>query len=333
MATLFDYWKTTQKFLRETKQDLINPENLVNYINRARREVAMRTYCIRVLTQVSAPIVTASVIAGGTGFSNSPTITITPPDFPSGTGANPLGAQATASAIVQSGTIAAVDITYGGSGYFQPLATITDATGTGASVTLQTGPINQLNAGQEVYPFSGVFLGGNPGVKSVFGVQGISIIYANYRYSLPVYSFSIYQAQIRQYPYQFSYVPSFASQYGQGTSGSFYCYPLPSQVYQYELDCYCLPQDLKTNQDYEVIPDPWTDAISYFAAHLGFLELNNYNAAKFHLDLFEKQLGIYSHSARVGRVTNPYGRFLLPFMLGGLGAIQQIFQHIGSVLS
>ena len=309
MASLFDYQKECQKWLRETKQDLINPQNLVNYINRARREVAMRTQCIRVLTQSSAPIVTASVITGGTGYSNSPTITITPPDFPSGAGANPLGAQATAAAIVTGGVIAAVDIQYGGSGYFQPLATVTDATGTGASVTLQTGPINTLNTGQEVYPFSEIYLGANPGVSAVFGVQSISVIYANYRYSLPVYSFSQYQSQIRQYPYQFSYVPCFASQYGQGASGSFYCYPLPSQVYQYELDCYCLPQDLKTNQDYEVIPAPWTDAIAYFATHLSYLELQNFNVAKMYKDLYNEELLIYSNSARVGRVTNPYGRY------------------------
>jgi hypothetical protein len=154
-----------------------------------------------------------------------------------------------------------------------------------------------------------VYLAANPGVKSVFAVQGISVVYANYRFSLPVYSFSIYQAMIRQYPYQYQYVPTFASQYGQGTAGSFYVYPLPSEVYQYELDCYCLPSDLTTNLSYEVLPDPWTDAVPYFAAQLGMMDLQNYNSAKYYLELFEKQLGIYSHSARPGRVTNIYGRF------------------------
>ena len=154
--------------LREKKQDLINPQDLVVYINRARREVAMRTKCIRVLTQISAPIQTASVVAGGTGYNASlTTVTITPPDFPSGTGAYPLGNQATASPIISGGSISAVDITYGGSGYFQPIASITGPSGSGASVSLVTAPINQLNAGQEFYPWSGVYLGGNPGVKSV----------------------------------------------------------------------------------------------------------------------------------------------------------------------
>lgn len=309
MASLFDYQKQAQRFLREKKQDLINPEDLIVYINRARREVAMRTQCIRVLTRISAPIQTASVISGGIGYSSTPTISITPPDFPGGAGNNPLGAQATGSLTVQGGSITACGVTYGGDGYFQPIAAITDATGTGASVSLFTAPINQLNAGQEVYPFSGVYLSANPGVQSVFAVQSISIIYANYRYSLPVYSFSTYQAMIRQYPFQYQYVPTFASQYGQGTAGSFYVYPLPSETYQYELDCYCLPSDLKRDLDYEVIPDPWTDAIAYFAAHQGMLDMQNYNISKYYLELFNSQLGIYSHSARVGRVVNPYGRY------------------------
>lgn len=309
MATLNDYMQQTQRMLREKKQDLINPDDLQVYINRARREVAMRTQSIRVLTQISGQVVSASVAAVGSGYSASPTLTITTPDFPSGTGQYPLGSQATGTVTSASGTINASGIVYGGSGYFEPIATIADATGTGASVSLTISPINQLNPGQEVYPFSGVYLAANPGAKSVFGVQSISIIYANYRYSLPVYSFSTYQAMIRQYPFQYQYVPTFASQYGQGTAGSFYVYPLPSQIYQYELDCYCLPSDLTTNLSVEALPDPWTDAVSYFSAHLGMIDVQNYNIAQFFLNLFEKQLGVYSHSARIGRVVNIYGRY------------------------
>lgn len=306
MTTLNDYLQEVEKWLRDTKQSLINPQNLINYVNRARREVAMRTQCLRVLTQSSAPCVSASVVAAGTGYASA-TVTITPPDFPSGTGANPNGAQATATAILQSGTIAAVDITYGGDGYFMPIATVTGP-GSGASVTIQPGPINTLNQGQEVYPFSSIYLGLNPGIESIFGIQSVSIIYANYRYSLPRYSFSVYQAMIRQFPFSYEYIPTFCSQYGQGANGSIYMYPLPSQTYQWEADCYCLPQDLVTNNSYEAIPDPWTDAISYFAAHLSYLEIQNYNTAKMYLDLFDRELGIYSRAARVGYQINPYGR-------------------------
>lgn len=306
---LFDYLQDTQRFLREQRQEFSNPQDLIAYINRARREIAMRSQCIRVLTPSSGSIVSWTVTDGGSNYSATPTLTITDPDFPSGVLPDPNGAQATASAIVQGGVIQSIDSTYGGSGYFQPQMTITDTTGSGATAEATLSWINQLNQGQEVYPFSGIDLSANPGCESVYYVRGISIIYNNYRYSLPVYSFSIYQSMIRQYPFQYQYVPTFASQFGQGTNGSFYVYPLPSQTYQYELDCQCIPSDLLDNQSVEAIPQPWTDAVAFYSAHLAFLELQNYNAAKAMLDLYEKFALRYSEYARVGRVTNPYGRF------------------------
>lgn len=303
------YLKQTQRYLREAKQDWINPEDLIDYINRARKEVALRAECIRVLTPISGSIVSYDLTAGGSGYSGTPIITITPPDFPSGVAPYPQGRQATASATVLAGVITGVFSQDGGSGYFQPQVTITDPTGIGAAVTPTLSFINELNQGQEVYPFSGIDLSANPGCQSVFRVISISIIYSNYRYSLPVYPFSVYQAQIRQYPFQYEFVPVMASQFGQGASGSFYVYPLPSQTYQYELDCLCLPQALETDQSFEALPDPWIDAVPYFAAHLGYLELQNHNASNYFLTLFEKFLQGFSNAARRGRAVNPYGRY------------------------
>ncbi len=310
MATswLVEYEQQTQRFLREQKQEFINPEDLISYINRARREIALRTQCIRVLTPSSASVVTAEVTAGGTGYVN-PTVAITPPDFPSGYGQNPNGLQATALPIVQAGVITAIDIQNGGSGYFQPVATITDSVGTGATATLTAAPINLLLQGQEVYNFSDIDLSANPGARAVFYVRSVAIIYANYRYVIPIYAFSDYQAKIRQYPFQYQYVPSFGSFYAQGASGSLYVYPLPSQTYQMEWDCLCLPQDLTDRYSEEAIPEPWTEAVPYFAAHLGMMELQQYNAARMYLDLYEKFALSYSNYTRVGRTINPYGRY------------------------
>lgn len=303
------YLQQVQRFMRDSRQDLLDPGDLIDYINQARNEVAMRAECIRRLVPITGSVVTASVTAAGSGYSNSPTVTITAPDFPSGEGADPTGAQATASAIVQSGTIANVVIDYGGAGYWQPTAEITDATGTGASVTLQLSAINQLVQGQEVYPFADVDISMFPGCESIYMVRSVSVLYSAFRYSLICYSFSVYQARIRQWAQQWQYVPGVCGQFGQGTDGSLYMYPIPSQAYQQEWDCGMLPSPLITNLSVEAIPQPWTQAVPYFAAHLAFLELQNYNAGKFYLDLFDKMLLRYSTYARVGRVTNPYGRW------------------------
>jgi hypothetical protein len=306
---LFEYLKQTMRFLREQNMDFENTEDLTSYVNRARREIAMRAQCIRVLTPISGSIVSWKVTAGGTGYSASPTLTITGPDMPSGVLPNPLGAQATATANVVGGVIKAIYSQYGGSGYFQPQMTITDVSGTGATATPTLSWINTVNLGQEVYPFSGINLAANPGCQSVFHVRSVSIIYNNYRYTLPKYAFSVYQSMIRQYPFQYQYVPTFCSQFGQGVGGSFYMYPLPSEAYQVEWDCLCLPMDIQDDQGVEAMPAPWTDAVPYFAAHLAMLELGNWNGAKGYLELYDRQVLAYSHAARIGGVVNPYGRY------------------------
>ena len=306
----FEYLKMTQRFLREQKQMFENPQDLLVYINRARREVAARTQCIRRLTPISGQVVSATVTNGGTGYVN-PVATITTPDWTSGTLPSPNGRQATAGVIVNGGVVTGIEINDGGDGYFQPQVTITDGvTGVGAAATLQVSPINTLNLGQEVYNFSDIYVGNWPGVDSVYAVKSVSVIYSQYRYSLPVYAFSVYQAMIRQYSNgTYQYVPSFGSQYGQGTNGSFYFYPPPSQLYQVEFDCFCLPTDmLLDNSIPEPIPLPWTDAVPYMAAQLAYQELQNFNAAKFYEQQFDKMTLGYSQHARVGRAVNPYGR-------------------------
>lgn len=308
MATLFDYLKQLQRFLRDAKQEFSNPADLIVYVNRARREVALRTQCIRALTPISGSVKTCTVLTPGSGYTN-PTVVITSSDFPSGYGPSPNGRQATANAIVQGGAIAAVDIQDGGSGYFQPQVSITDPTGTGFTGSLSVSPSNNLHLGQERYPLSSFDFSGNPGVGSAYYVRSIAIIYSNYRYVIPIYAFSVYQAYIRQYPFQYQYVPTFASQFQQGVNSDLFLYPLPSQTYQFEVDCLCLPQDMIDNRSVEAIPDPWTDAVPFYAAHLAYLELQDFNRAQGYLAMYEKFAQNFSNFTRIGRMVNPYGRY------------------------
>lgn len=305
--SLFDYLQPVQRLLREQNQVFENPEDLIAYVNNARREIALRTQCVRVLTSSAGAIASYSITAAGSGYTNAPTFTVSAPDFPSGMLPYPNGDQATASGIVQGGAIVQVDSSYGGAGYFQPTLTITDATGTGATATPVVVGVNLLNQGQEKYLFSDIDLSGNPGCEAVYAVRGISLIYSGYRYSLEALAWSRYQI-FRAYPYQYQYTPAVMAQFGQGTDGSYFVYPLPSQSMQAELDCQCLPSDLVDNQSVDVIPNPWNDAVPYMAAHLAFLELGNLNAAKFFLELYERRALSYSQFTRIGRGTNQYGR-------------------------
>jgi hypothetical protein len=308
MATLNTYLQEVQTFLRDGKQDLLDPEDIIRYINRARREIALRTQCVRVLTPITGAVIGASIVSGGSGYTSGTTITLTPPDFPSGAGPFPNGSQGSVTPVVSGGSITGVNVVYGGAGYFQPSFSITGA-GTGASITPVLSYFNQVNQGQEVYPFTQVDLSPFPGVQSIYAIQSVSILYSGFRYSLLCYSMSNYQALIRIWASQWQYTPCVCAQYGQGVNGSFYLYPIPSQQYQMEWDAYCLPQDLLTDLSVEAIPAPWDDAVSYWAAHLCYLSLQNFNAAKFYEEMFNRRCLTYSNAARVSRVVNPYGRY------------------------
>lgn len=308
MASLFDYTRQVQRFLRDSKQDLIDFEDIISYCNQARREVAMRSQCVRVLPPISAPIISADILNGGTGYTN-PTVQISFPDSPGGQRLNPNGAQAIGVATQSGGVIDNVYIEYGGDGYYQPLIQIKDPTGIGAEIQANVGPILTANPYQEVYNFSDVDLSVFPGVESIYAVLSVSLIYSNGRYSVLVYSFPQYQAMIRQYgPGNYYYVPCMGAQYGRGAGGSFYLYPPPSQSLSMEWDCVCLPSDLTSDLDYEAIPDPWTDAVPFYAAFLANLEIQNHNAARAYREMFDEKMHRYGAYALPGRAISPYGR-------------------------
>lgn len=305
---LFSYSKQVRRFCADKNMELLNEQDIIEYVNRARREVALRCHCVRVLTPISGQIASATITNAGSLYT-APVLVISPPDFPSGLLPMPNGSQATGTVHQTGGHIDDVEISFGGSGYFQPTITVTDPTGKGVVIQPNLTPTNLQQEGQEVYPFQSVDLSQFPGVGAIFLVQSVSLIYSNYRYSLPMYSFSEYQANIRQYPFQYQYVPAFCSQFGQGAQGSLYTYPIASQTYQMEWDCFCLPSDLVGDNDTEAVPEPWTDLVPYFAAHLAFLELQNRNAARELFDLYENMMLRFNAAVRPGRRVNPYGRY------------------------
>jgi hypothetical protein len=305
---LFDYLKQVRRMTNDQRVGMLDEGNLTEYVNRARREVAMRTFAIRVLTPVSGAVVSVTMIQQGVGYTANAVAVITPPDFPSGFAPKPNGDQALAIPIVQDGQIVACDISYGGSGYYQPQITFNDLHGVGASAQLNVSPINIMSEGQEVYPFSSIDLSASPGVASIIAVKSVSVLYANWRYSLACPSFSSYQAALRSFPFQYKYVPFYMAQYGRGTKGSFFMYPQPSGPWQMEWDTFCLPSDLEDDQSVEALPEPFTDAVPFMATYFAYLQLQNLNAAKFYDQEFSKWLNRHAVATLPGRVSNPYGR-------------------------
>jgi hypothetical protein len=305
---LFDYLKQTRRFLRDAKQDMLEEGDVVSHVNEARREVAMRAQCIRRLTPIAAGLVSATVTAGGAGYSN-PSVVISSPDFPDGLVGYPNGRQATALARMVGGIITGVDIQDGGAGYQSATMSITDPTGHGAVVVATPIQYNQIVQGQEQYNYSAIDVTMWPGVKRTYYVNSVGIIYANWRYSPEYCSFSKYQARIRTYTAtSYQYVPGFFTQFGRGEDGSLFFYPLPSQTYPVEYDCLCTPIDLADDSTVEAIPQPWQDAVKFHAAALCYLDLQNGNKAREYFNLFDEYMHRYGAYAMPGRRLAQYGR-------------------------
>lgn len=297
---LNEYLQQVQLFLRDERQSQLNPEDIIKWINKARRETAMRAFCLRQVTPITGSIKAAIVNSGGQGYT-APTVVISPPDFAD-------GVTASATATLTGGAITAINITFGGSGYFNPTIDIIDGTGSGADVTPVLTFIGEVVEGQEFYPFSAVDLSAFPGLKSVYMIKSVSVIYSNYRYSLPCYSFSTFQAYYRNY-INYQYVPWVCAQVGKGTNGRFYFYPIPNQPYQIEWDSFCLPIDLIDDLSVEAIPDPFTDAVPFLAAHYCYLTLQNMNSAEYFKKQFDEWMSRYGAYTMPGRWINPYGRY------------------------
>ena len=62
MGAFNNYMQATQRFLRDARQEKINADDMLNYVNRARREVAERTQCVRRLTPIAGAVMGGSVV-------------------------------------------------------------------------------------------------------------------------------------------------------------------------------------------------------------------------------------------------------------------------------
>jgi len=58
--SLNDYMKDVQTFLRDSGQDLLDPEDIIKHVNRARREIALKTQCVRILTPITGAVIAAT---------------------------------------------------------------------------------------------------------------------------------------------------------------------------------------------------------------------------------------------------------------------------------
>jgi hypothetical protein len=165
--------------------------------------------------------------------------------------------------------------------------------------------------GVERYPFQGFF---NPlvqqahaGVKGIIDVASCSVNWGGaVRPSLAWMPWEDLQAYARAYATLVTSYPYYWSVLNDGENGEIWMFPAPSFQGDIELDAYCVPKDLYTNDDYDAIPDGFSNAIKFGAASLAFLGSQRYLQAQMMSDMFADRLGVARVASDRGKIPNFY---------------------------
>jgi hypothetical protein len=259
-VALNGYITATQRLLHDPSASYFSLGDLTAYINEARTEIAIAGQCVRAL--ISGSVASCAVANGGSGYSN-PVV-----GFSSASGG--VGAVATLTTV--AGVIQSCTIIAPGSGFdaATATATIADVTGSGAVLVPSVPGDNSMVVGQEVYTFASR----NPaakltaGVNAIHGVLSISASWGSTRPMLKQRTWTDFQAKWRSWSNGWLNNPIVWSQYGQGSGGTVYLAPIPSQPFNMDWDTYCTPLPLVDDTTPEAIPYPWTDCVKYYAAYL-----------------------------------------------------------------
>lgn len=266
------YMQRLQRILGDHVFERFNPFDLIDYINEARGVVASMGECIRILCPSTAGVSGGITITNsGSNYLTAPTVTFTPPV----TGITPIGF----ASINPTGHVVSVTVSNPGSGYpagQPPSISFSGGSGFGAAATCTLLPSAQCTAGQEVYKltdFTNLIQSTTTGADSILAIRTIAVSWGGTKPVLNYMEWGDFQAYLRANNVGVQGLPRWWSQFGRGTTGSFYLWPIPSQTSQMDMDCICLPQDLDSTgiTGLEPIPYPFTNAVPYKAAQIAVL--------------------------------------------------------------
>lgn len=269
MATLTSYITDLRELLHDPSSAFWSNTQLTNYINRARHQVAQKGQCVRLLTPGVASVVSITVTGGGSGYTAA-TAAFSDPD---GNVLNPVTAVASVS--VAGGQVTGLTVVTAGYGYVD-LPTITiSGDGTGATAAAVLSPHMTTVLSQEAYTLAtvgGILRQLQTGLGQVLGVQSMAVSWGAMKPVLDNIAFGDMQALLRSLNPGMTNWPAVWSRYNDGEAmGKFYLWPVPSGVYALEVDAYCDVADLADSQTVDLIPDPWKEAVTSYAARLAYM--------------------------------------------------------------
>lgn len=263
---LTDYIQNLRDTLRDPNGAFYDTATLTRFINRARHQVARDAQCVRYMPPSTASLASVAVSSGGSGYTSA-SATISDPD------ASGSYTAATVSVTVGGGQVTAITVLTGGTGYIAtPTVTIT-GNGTGAAGVATITPRVATVANQEVYQyatFQTVAQALVPGLGGILNISGLSVSWGAQKPTLDYLDFGRFQAYLRSYSAATQGPPAVWARYGQGTTGSLYIFPRPSQINQMDVDAFWDVLDLVGTTYPDLIPLPWEEAVNACATKFAY---------------------------------------------------------------
>lgn len=280
MATLSSYLTEVQRLLHDANAVFWSTSELTDYINDARERVVRDTGCLRTLQITSTPLSNTGVVA--IPWANGLAVTAGQFIF-----SNIFIYQVTVSGVLA--TDAAPYPT--GSATFPPSTPFTNGTAT-----------LQYSSNAEV-----ISLAALPNGIQTLDVLNVTLYWGNSRIPLRYLPWSNFNAQLR---YWQNYVgrPICFSTYGQG---QLYIAPVPDQSYAIEVDTVILPQPLSINTPnaVDVIVDPYTTPVAFYAAYKAKYKEQSYGEAEIYKQEYAKHVQAVLNSVYTRRIPDPYSSF------------------------
>jgi hypothetical protein len=168
---------------------------------------------------------------------------------------------------------------------------------------------------QEQYPFKdwiSSVQAVQPGIQSIFMCRSLSVAIGVGGWK-PMWRrvvWTDFQARFRIFNGTFYGTvsePGWWSQYGEGPAARVFLAPIPSQDNPMEVDLSCIPAPLLTDNDPEIIPQPWTDAVPWWAAVLCLIQQQRGQDAKAMADLFAMEMPMCASIVCPTMIQTAYG--------------------------
>ena len=286
--TLQTYVTQAQRLLHDATAQYWTVAELTDYINEARSMLVCDTGCNRSLQTIylSAAIETytygptgggvtgALVTNGGSGYTSAPTVTVT-----NGAG-DTTGTGATATATVNGGLVSQVQMIDIGTGYTAtPTIGFTGGGGTGAAAAASILNTNTLD------------------------ILNVTVIWGTQRIVLDYMAWTEFNARMRVWQ-QILSRPAVWSAYGQN---AFYLGPVPDQYYSAEIDTVVLPAPLVNLTDVDLINQPYSFPIPFYAAYLAKIKEQSYGEAASFKDQYLGRAKDALRQSFTRRIPNSYG--------------------------